>query len=43
MVKAINQQLMSPGTALFYFAGLSSDTKPTGSYESQIIYNGSAF
>lgn len=43
MVKAINQQLMSPGTALFYFVGLSTDTKPTGTCDNQRIFNGSVF
>jgi hypothetical protein len=43
MVTAVQQRMVAPGSVLFTFMGLSSDTKPTGSYESQIIYNGSAF
>lgn len=43
MVTAVQQRMVAPGSVLFTFMGLSSDTKPTGSYESQLIYNGSAF
>ena len=43
MVTAVQQRMVAPGSVLFTFMGLSSDTKPTGSFESQIIYNGSAF
>ena len=43
MVTAVQQRLVAPGSVLFTFMGLSSDAKPTGSYESQLIYNGSAF